>query len=647
MRLRLPVFGLLIFAAMFAGRVGAQSFDLTAQPGAYADLSKAEWRFHTGDGARWAEAGFDDSQWAVLRGDKSWDEQGYPHYSGYAWYRIRVKVQPGRALSIAPGHLFDSYEVYADGREIGHWGPMVPNGFPLSGHGAWTLVAQAPQHSGEIVFAIRVWHYSRWAGFYGGGFSGAPAMLGDSVAVGNWVALQKDEAFLKAAPVNLTALLSLLAGLGALLLYAKDRASGEYLWFGVMETAYGLSGLWMLCVGYLFALGINRRELVGESLREIVLVASILFLFRFVDRPVTRWARWFLFAQIPFFILAEVNHYGGGLSIGQMSTIQTLNMLLWYGTLLWVVFRFWKHSRGARLLAVPLLVVVVVNFVPAVYSLVFRVGWTTWQTPPVPISNFQFVYAWVAQLIYLAAVAYFLVERFAETQAERTRLQDEFEAARTVQQVLIPDFLPPVAGLIVKSAYLPAQEVGGDFFQVLPLEDGSAFIVVGDVSGKGLQAAMTVSLLVGTLRTLAEYVSGPAEILAGLNRRLYGREAGCATCLVMKIAPEGEVTLANAGHPNPYLDGVEVLTDSNLPLGLTLEVEYAETRLWAGPGQTFTLVTDGVVEATAAATRELFGFERTQAMSRQAAEAIAEAARAFGVGAPQGDDITVLTVARV
>jgi serine phosphatase RsbU (regulator of sigma subunit) len=189
--------------------------------------------------------------------------------------------------------------------------------------------------------------------------------------------------------------------------------------------------------------------------------------------------------------------------------------------------------------------------------------------------------------------------------------------------------------------------VGGDFFQVLPLEDGSAFIVVGDVSGKGLQAAMTVSLLVGTLRTLAEYVSGPAEILAGLNRRLYGREAGCATCLVMKIAPEGEVTLANAGHPNPYLDGVEVLTDSNLPLGLTLEVEYAETRLWAGPGQTFTLVTDGVVEATAAATRELFGFERTQAMSRQAAEAIAEAARAFGVGAPQGDDITVLTVARV
>jgi serine phosphatase RsbU (regulator of sigma subunit) len=204
-----------------------------------------------------------------------------------------------------------------------------------------------------------------------------------------------------------------------------------------------------------------------------------------------------------------------------------------------------------------------------------------------------------------------------------------------------------VAGLTVESAYFPAQEVGGDFFQVLPLADGAAFVVVGDVSGKGLKAAMTVSLIVGTLRTLAEYVASPAELLAGLNRRLHGRTAGFATCLALMITREGEVTIANAGHPNPYLDGVEIETDSNLPLGITLDVEYTETRLHIDPAQSLTLVTDGVIEATAAATKELFGFERTQAMSRQAADAIAEAARAFGVGAPQGDDITVLTVARV
>jgi serine phosphatase RsbU (regulator of sigma subunit) len=157
---------------------------------------------------------------------------------------------------------------------------------------------------------------------------------------------------------------------------------------------------------------------------------------------------------------------------------------------------------------------------------------------------------------------------------------------------------------------------------------------------------VTVSLIVGTLRTYAEFYTSPAELLGGLNRRLYGRHAGFATCLVLKITCEGEVTIANAGHLNPYLDGVEVATESDLPLGITLDVEYAETRLRIEPGQVFTLVTDGVVEATAVTTRELFGFERTQAISRQKANAIAEAARAFGGGAPQADDITVLTVAR-
>jgi serine phosphatase RsbU (regulator of sigma subunit) len=182
---------------------------------------------------------------------------------------------------------------------------------------------------------------------------------------------------------------------------------------------------------------------------------------------------------------------------------------------------------------------------------------------------------------------------------------------------------------------------------VLPIPNsGDAFIVVGDVSGKGLKAAMTVSLIVGTLRAYAESYTSPAQLLAGMNRRLHGRTAGFATCLALKITSAGEVTIANAGHPNPYLDGVEIQTDSNLPLGITLDVEYTETRLHIDAGQAFTLVTDGVVEATSAATKELFGFDRTQAISTQAANAIAEAARAFGVGAPQADDITVLTVAR-
>jgi serine phosphatase RsbU (regulator of sigma subunit) len=325
-----------------------------------------------------------------------------------------------------------------------------------------------------------------------------------------------------------------------------------------------------------------------------------------------------------------------------------LDVALAYLIVLWLVFSYWRRSSAARRLALPLVLVTAADLVSLAYDNLYLAGISSHIQPNLMNHPFILTYPDAARVLFLAAMAFVLVERFAETQAESSRLQAEFEAARTVQQVLIPDFLPPVAGLVVQSAYLPAQEVGGDFFQVLPMaREGDAFIVVGDVSGKGLKAAMTVSLVVGTLRTLAEYVTSPAEMLTGLNRRLHGRDAGFATCLVLKITREGDVTIANAGHPNPYLDGVEVATRNNLPLGLTLDVEYSETHLHIDPAQSFTLVTDGVVEATAATTRELFGFDRTEAISRQAANAIAEAARAFGLGAPQADDITVLTVVRV
>jgi hypothetical protein len=275
--------------------------------------------------------------------------------------------------------------------------------------------------------------------------------------------------------------------------------------------------------------------------------------------------------------------------------------------------------------------------IPTPHSLLpdLRVGRFSLEPPDIAL-----LYFWITLLVII-------VRRTVRTTRERAEIAGEIAAARSVQQVMIPEFLPPVAGLSVASAYFPAQEVGGDFFQILPIAGSDdAFVVVGDVSGKGLKAAMAVSLIVGALRTLAESVTTPSGILAGVNRSLHGRYAGFATCVVLRVAPEGGVTIANAGHPNPYLDGVEVETESNLPLGMALDVEYAETHLRPGAGQSLTLVTDGVVEATAPATHELFGFERTQAISTQTANEIAEAARAFGHGAPQADDITVLTVTR-
>jgi hypothetical protein len=236
--------------------------------------------------------------------------------------------------------------------------------------------------------------------------------------------------------------------------------------------------------------------------------------------------------------------------------------------------------------------------------------------------------------------------RYSRSQAEMSRqqalLEGELTAAREVQQVLVPNKIPSTPGFEVHSVYQPAGQVGGDFFQIIPLDYGAVLIAIGDVSGKGMPAAMTVSLLVGTLRTLANYTHNPGEILTAMNHRMMDRASGgFTTCLLLRTDQDGSITAANAGHLAPYLDGVEVEIENGLPLGLSAESSYPETTFILNTGEQLTLVTDGVLEARAK-DGELFGFVRTQAISRQRAEQIAKTAQEFG----QDDDITVLTVIR-
>jgi serine phosphatase RsbU (regulator of sigma subunit) len=156
-----------------------------------------------------------------------------------------------------------------------------------------------------------------------------------------------------------------------------------------------------------------------------------------------------------------------------------------------------------------------------------------------------------------------------------------------------------------------------------------------------MPAAMTVSLLVGTFRTLIHYTQCPGEILAAMNQRMLAQSAwGFTTCLVVRLKQDGSLTAANAGHIPPYLAGKELALDNGLPLGIAPDAAYTETPLTLPPGAQLTLLTDGVVEASNPITRELFGFDRTAAISIRSAKQIAAAAQQFG----QEDDITVLTL---
>ena len=215
-----------------------------------------------------------------------------------------------------------------------------------------------------------------------------------------------------------------------------------------------------------------------------------------------------------------------------------------------------------------------------------------------------------------------ILYRFVRVSQEEQRSAAEIAAARSVQALLIPTQLPSNRNFMLESAYLPVHGVGGDFFQVLPQKDDSLLIVVGDVSGKGLQAAMNSSTLVGALRGMS-FSHDPATILEHLNRVLLGAvsspgavpDLDCApcfaTCLCARIYPDGTTVIANAGHLSPYRDGREVELTPSLPLGVIADAQYEQTTFQLNRGDRLVFLSDGVVEATNL-EGELFGFERTQ-----------------------------------
>ena len=234
--------------------------------------------------------------------------------------------------------------------------------------------------------------------------------------------------------------------------------------------------------------------------------------------------------------------------------------------------------------------------------------------------------------------------RYAKAQIEKASLESEMAAAREVQRLMVPEDLPDVPGYTIQSVYRPASEVGGDFFQVIPLKSGRTLIVIGDVSGKGLRAAMIVSMLVGMLRTVCGFTEEPAEILGDLNDRLCGNtRGGFATCLVVRLDADGRLAVANAGHPSPYVNGVEAPFAGSMPLGLDGNAVYEQTSMEMRAGDRAVLLTDGIPEARNE-QGVLLGFPRVELMLREggSAKSVAEAAQQFG----QNDDITVIGIAR-
>jgi Stage II sporulation protein E (SpoIIE) len=327
----------------------------------------------------------------------------------------------------------------------------------------------------------------------------------------------------------------------------------------------------------------------------------------------------------------------------------------WLGTIICGLFAVFYAVGGVSLrgkwwkAAVPICVVQV-----AVMALLGR--WFPDMPLPVPMSaaeigrlRARLTFDSIATMttVSLGYTGFFYVAmteaaRYVKTRTEKALLESDMAAARQVQQVILPDPHDTFPGFAIESVYKPAREVGGDFFQILPVGDGGLLFVIGDVAGKGLPAAMRVSLLIGLIRSMAEDTHDPVVLLRKLHDRLIGRTSdGFTTALAALIAGDGLVTIADAGHLSPYLDGQEIELPGAVPLGISGGGRYEATKVELRPGSRLTFLSDGVVEAQNG-KGDLFGFDKAKAMSREPAAAIVEAAVAFG----QADDITVVTIER-
>jgi sigma-B regulation protein RsbU (phosphoserine phosphatase) len=601
------------------------------------------WRVHEGDDLAWASPGFDDSTWETVRlDDLDKSKAGWtvgPSKSGWRWYRLHLKLHenhPDLSLLIDGGE--GAYALFVNGVEAR--GPHLGSSFSVKRPTERAVPLDAPGTNVEIALrtftppSYREWHLPLFM----------TVSLGTPDAIDNELQTQESVRIYSAMPSIFINLLLILAGVAAFLLYRSQRRHREYLWLGLYLFLQGTSYLaWGCQQAGVFPLSANF--LFSDPLLYCIAIAQIEFTFSFGGQRVGRaWRVYqaFLLVPLPMIWLS----WRGQFSSDAYIVIEAL-ILVPVAVLLPILLLIWyrRGNREAGWLILPSLLPAATVSTYDLGTLSIFFGWQRldFLDNPIQFGPISVQPGDIGDFLFLLAIAIVMFLRFTRISREQARAAAEFEAAREIQQRLVPASLPELPGFHVEAAYLPAQEVGGDFYQVLEQQDGYALIVVGDVSGKGLKAAMTGALAIGALRTLADENLSPGALLSRLNRQMLAtQESGFITCLCVRMSLHGSVTMANAGHLSPYRSGEEIEVESGLPLGLTADADYAETYLELAPGDTLTLLSDGVVEAMNP-QHQLLGFERVRAMSGQPAHDIAAAAQDFG----QEDDITVLTVQRM
>ncbi len=640
---------------------------------------QSDWRVGITSDPAASSADFDDSNWAIRdaqanisdvanddensapaanSGPSATKKSGTKIPQRYAWFRLHIKLAPDHGplallielpvasnttVSIGGTGTGLSPDVYANGLHIV---PEGPHGDSPQHYQPISRIydLNVPANETSLTLVVRINYIAFGLGAYNGYFSNHTLYLGNPGDLARELNLWSNRSLFERLPHLIYCVLLAVLAIFLFALYLTQRDRTEYLWLGLHELVQAPIGF---------------VELAGSSARlnivwyaalelELVLISGYLFfefLVVFLSLPRPWYTRWLRYTAPLLLVVGPTM-----LFVGHGLTVTLLLIGLFLFTAVWVVGWFIfifitlfaaavRRNFEAGLWLIPLILSVIGVIEPVVTSTISEETGAVYRSPltidagPIPIHMSS-----VGDFAGIFVILLILYIRFMHIFRDRERAASELAAARSVQELLIPQEKSATPGFEVDSVYCPANEVGGDFFHLESAGSDGMLVVIGDVAGKGLKAAMNVSLLMGALRSTDE--RSPAKILEALNGVLTGTES-FTTCQAVWLGSDGEMIIANAGHLPPYLNGQEINLPGALPLGVMPQVRYEEERFFLQPGDRILLLSDGVVEARKS-SGELFGFDRVRYLSTQSAFYLADAAKAFG----QEDDITVLTVRR-
>ena len=634
------------------------------------------WKFSPGDSPWttnlangvpvWTRAAFDDSAWATVdltpAADSSgglldtpgwvpgWTHRGYSQLTGFAWYRLRLDItNPSQPLALKmPGSFEDAYEIYANGQLVGSFGNFTATDLtPYSPQPASFALPQIPP-DGQLELALRV--YMTPSTPYrmpdAGGLHGPP-IIGLASTIQVLQDVDKDFFFHSFFGDFLLVLLSLVVLPVALWALSTNPNERVWLWLTLALAVQALGSLIEIASHLTTVVSAASADLWAEA----IFGPAGLFLWALF------WWSWFQLGRTRWIAIASAIVAAAhvctriaaispslGLNLVEPAHLQAFNILsvlavTVQAALLIVILNEGFHRRESEAVyaTLPILLLIVANFT---HYLAF------WFNFPslFRISGLGFPVVGFEQILMIVVITVLAARRFVETSAGKRMthqvLEQDLELAHALQQrVLVPEELHST-NFDVEAEYHAAQTVGGDFFVTIVGRDGSLCVVIGDVSGKGISAAMLVGVLVGAARTRAAQDFDPITMLQTLDERLSGRSGGSfATCIAAQLFPNGVLRLANAGHIPPYLNGCELDLEGSLPLGIAGKLNPAKKQFQLRQGDILTFITDGVIEARNK-DGELLGFEQARVLSQKPAAAIVSEAQAFG----QEDDITAIRV---